>query len=171
MSSHSKPLIILDASTRSALTAETALANATFTLSKKADGSDPITFTASGTDYFVDANSNVTEITTGTTGKFSFVGLDTGTYFLTETAAPAGFNRLEAPITVKITQNTDGTATVSTSDIDNVNENAPVKVENKTGALLPSTGGIGTTVFYVVGGILVVAAVVLLITRKRMNDK
>lgn len=149
---------------------EKPLANATFTLSKNEDGTAPITFTASGTDYFVNSTGTA-EITTDGNGRFSFVGLDTGKYYLTETAAPQGFNRLEAPIVVEITQNEDGTATVSTEDVDDVTDNAPVKVENKTGALLPSTGGIGTTVFYVVGGVLVVAAVVLLITRKRMNDK
>lgn len=106
---------------------------------------------------------HVTEITTDSTGTFLIEGLDAGTYYLTETKAPDGYNKLATPVTVTITGATtgeDGKLTYTTL------EN---KVENKTGAELPSTGGMGTTLFYVVGGILVVAALVLLVTKKRMS--
>ena len=93
----------------------------------------------------------------------------------TETAAPAGYNKLVAPI--KVTIDHEGNvnyATKTTADGqygDGVSANATqgIKVLNQTGTELPSTGGMGTTIFYVLGSILVVAAVVLLVTKKRMS--
>ena len=88
-------------------------------------------------------------------------GLDAGTYYLEETKAPDGYNKLTDPVIVTITE--DG----------KVNETADgtVYVSNNAGATLPSTGGMGTTLFYVIGGGLMVAAVVLLVTKKRMENK
>ena len=77
---------------------------------------------------------------------------------------------LKDPIEVVITATVDGTTNTRTATVTyNKTSTGTVKVENKTGAELPSTGGIGTTIFYVVGGLLVVAAGVLLVTRKRMS--
>ena len=105
----------------------------------------------------------MTAITTDATGKFTIKGLDADTYYLTETAAPAGYNKLADPVTIFIGE--DGV--VNATD-DNPNGVTEVKVLNQSGSELPSTGGMGTTVFYVVGGILVVGAIVLLVARKRM---
>lgn len=114
-------------------------------------------------------------------GKFSFTGLDAeDTYYLFETKAPAGYNILTKPLTVKITATyaEDGktitalTAVVGdASDITGTPDNGTVgtEIENNAGATLPETGGIGTTIFYVVGGLLTVGAVVLLVTKKRMS--
>ena len=88
-------------------------------------------------------------------------GLDAGTYYLEETKAPDGYNKLTAPVTVTITE--DGKV--------NETANGTVYVSNNAGATLPSTGGMGTTLFYVIGGGLMVAAVVLLVTKKRMENK
>lgn len=85
-------------------------------------------------------------------GEAVIKGLGNGTYYLEETAAPAGYNKLTARETVEIED-----------------ANKSVSIENKAGALLPSTGGMGTTVFYVLGGILVLAAIVLLVTKRRMS--
>jgi LPXTG-motif cell wall-anchored protein len=75
--------------------------------------------------------------------------------------APAGYNKLTAPLTVVI----DNEGKISGSDL-SIEANV-IKVENKTGATLPETGGIGTTIFYLVGGLMMAAAVVLLVAKKR----
>ena len=92
-------------------------------------------------------------------GAASFDGLANGTYYLVETKAPAGYNRLEKPYEVEV----KGGTTVADLSV-------TAKVENQAGTLLPSTGGMGTTVFYVLGAVLVLGAVVLLVTKKRMSD-
>ncbi len=149
---------------------EKALAGATFTLSKNADGSNPIALVSEGNNVYRVAKTGetgtVTEITTDATGKFTIKGLDADTYYLTETAAPAGYNKLAGPVTIVIGEN--GVVNGTTEARQGVDE---VKVLNQSGTELPSTGGIGTTIFYVVGGILVVGAVVLLVTKKRMNSE
>ena len=147
---------------------ETALAGATFTLSKNADGSNPIALVSKGNNVYRVAKNGetgtVTEITTDGTGKFTIQGLDADTYYLIETAAPAGYNKLAGPVTIVIGEN--GVVNGTTEAPQGVNE---VKVLNQSGTELPSTGGIGTTLFYVVGGVLVVGAAVLLVTKKRME--
>lgn len=144
------------------------LAGAKFTLSKKADGSDPIALIAEGNNIYRVAKAGetgtVTEIETDGTGKFTIKGLDSGTYYLTETAAPAGYNKLAGPITITI--NDEGKVNATTEAPQGVDE---VKVLNQTGSELPETGGMGTTIFYVVGSILLLGAAVLLITKKRMH--
>lgn len=100
------------------------------------------------------------EIEAGTAQIF---GLDAKTYYLEETAAPDGYNMLKSRVEVTI------------SDADNTHtdgiQNTTTDVVNKSGSLLPSTGGIGTTIFYVLGGVLVVGAGVLLIVRRRMSSE
>ena len=113
------------------------------------------------------------KVKTPANGNIKFEGLDAGTYYLEETTAPTGYNKLTAPITVVIesTLPTKGGAASYTVKANNVE--APdyiVRVENKAGTELPSTGGIGTTIFYVVGGGLMAAAAILLITKKRMEN-
>ena len=107
-----------------------------------------------------------TTLTTDTNGKITIAGLDADTYYLRETAAPAGYNKLANDVEVKIepTKNTasDGSTTLSLTAV-------TAEIENKSGTELPSTGGMGTTIFYVLGGILVVGAAILLITKKRMS--
>ncbi len=121
------------------------------------------------------------KLTSNDNGYISIKGLDAGTYSLEETKAPDGYNMLEKPITVVISEpddtnanggevTQDGVATSTMGENDSAVVNV-VKVENKSGTLLPSTGGIGTTIFYVVGGILMLGAVILLITKKKMGSK
>ena len=148
---------------------ETALVGATFTLSKNADGSNPIALVSEGNNVYRVAKTGetgtVTEITTDTTGKFTIKGLDADTYYLTETAAPAGYNKLAGPVTIVIGEN--GVVNGTTEAPQGVDE---VKVLNQSGTELPSTGGIGTTIFYILGGVLVVGAIILLVTKKRMSN-
>lgn len=150
-------------------TTATPLAGAEFQLLDK-DG-NAIKFTqvagAAVPTYKVDAEGTVTNITTDANGKFELVGLDEGSYKLHEVNAPAGYNKLAADLDVIITSEYDEAALTATYKINN-NTPATIEVENKTGSLLPETGGIGTTIFYVVGGLLMVAAFVLLVSKKRM---
>ena len=132
-----------------------------------------------------------------TTTSFTFSGLDDGQYKLTETKTPAGYNTID-PIYFVIEATHDATADTPALTVlkayltdENGNKKTEVKdgetvnidlgtvdltagsitttVVNKSGSELPSTGGIGTTIFYVLGGVLVLAAVVLLVTKKRMS--
>ena len=151
---------------------EIKLAGATFTLSKNPNGADPIKLVSDGNNatagdiYRVakagDANT-VTKVTTPDSGKFTIKGLDADTYYLTETKQPDGYNKLSAPIKVVIAE--DGTITVN----DQTQSVTEVKVENNTGSILPSTGGSGTTLIYILGAILVLGSSVVLITKKRMR--
>ncbi len=100
-------------------------------------------------------------------GAAKIFGLDAKTYYLEETEAPAGYNILTAREPVEIKADTETEDNVDGNGI----LNKTIDVINKAGALLPSTGGMGTTIFYVLGSILVVGAAVLLVTRKRMSTK
>lgn len=116
----------------------------------------------------------VTEITTTDTGRFSIQGLKPGNYWLEETAAPKGYNKLKkrikiavgahGAITIDGNYNADGT-------VSGGNLEAEVEVENKTGTVLPSTGGAGTTMIYLVGAVLVLGSGVVLATKRRVKGK
>lgn len=113
---------------------------------------------------WVDSQESATVATTDTQGSASFDGLKDGSYSLKEIKAPEGYNLLTNIVSV----------TINGSDVlTNGNDVRVLTVEaevgNNTGSTLPETGGIGTTIFYAVGGVLVVGAGVLLITRKRMS--
>lgn len=112
-----------------------------------------------------------------TAGKIVIKGLDDAKdYYLYETKAPARYNRLTDPVKVKISANyeSDGSkvedVTISVDD-GSADSSMTVLVKNNVGTTLPTTGGIGTTIFYLIGGGLMVAAAVLLIAKKRMENK
>ena len=114
----------------------------------------------------------ITQVVTDKNGAAKFQGLDSGTYYLHETEAPAGYNLLKGDVTVTITATYGENGQITSSSATSTNKGQyqqTEKVENKSGALLPSTGGMGTTIFYVIGSILVIGAVILLVTRKRMS--
>ncbi|MCD8222880.1 MAG: isopeptide-forming domain-containing fimbrial protein [Clostridiales bacterium] len=128
-------------------------------------------------------------LTSDSSGNFVISGLDAGTYYMKETKAPDGYNLSDDVITIVITptyEDTDsdgndnsltnltataqvGTGTVKDLSADKDTGKISVTVTNTAGSTLPSTGGIGTTIFYVIGGILVAGAAVLLITKKRLG--
>lgn len=112
-----------------------------------------------------------------TAGNIVIKGLDDAKdYYLYETKAPAHYNRLTDPVKVKISANyeSDGSkvenVTISVDD-GIADSSMTVLVKNNVGTTLPTTGGIGTTIFYLIGGGLMVAAAVLLIAKKRMENK
>ncbi len=119
--------------------------------------------------YMVDVNGSEDPIVTDENGKFYIVGLDEGSYKLHETEAPAGYNKLTADLDVIITSTYDEAALTATYKINNADP-ATIEVENKTGGLLPETGGIGTTIFYIVGITLMLGAAIVLISKKRMKS-
>ena len=94
----------------------------------------------------------VAAIVTGKTGIVEVKGVANGTYYFKETKAPAGYNLLKDPVP----------ATVNNAD-------ATITVDNNSGSLLPSTGGIGTTIFYILGGILIVAGIAYFIVRRKAD--
>lgn len=113
--------------------------------------------------------SLVSVVETPATGEIKFEGLDSGTYYLEEIEAPKGYNKLNDAIKFTIADekaSEKGQVSYGTDGGTGI-----IKVLNKAGTTLPTTGGIGTTVFYLIGGGLMVAAAVLLIAKKRMENK
>ena len=130
-------------------------------------------------------------LTSAADGIFKIAGLDDGTYYLREIQAPNGYNLLEEDVQLVITADTENgqnwagdpaTALTALNMTITVGEAGPtqvrgdleggtvgVTVENNQGATLPETGGMGTTLFYIIGGLLVVGAGILLVVRIRMK--
>lgn len=167
--------------------AATRLAGAEFTLTAKGDTS-AIKFVqvnaGSATEDAVyrvakagETAGTTTTITTPASGKVVFRGLENGEYTLTETKAPAGYNKLASAIGVKVDGKNDGTdttdATVAiTYNNDNGNSynqtasNGVIPVQNKSGAILPGTGGMGTIAFTVIGVLVIALGVAWTLKRK-----
>lgn len=163
------------------------LAGAEFVL-KNAKGENVKVSGADGV-YTVDPTvEKSATITSPASGLIIIKGVDSDDYTLTETKAPAGYNLLTEPVDVKPVK-TGGTTTNKTIYLDangnQVSEGEEHAVQftitadvgatayavvNFTGTELPSTGGMGTTIFYTLGGVLVVGAAILLVTKKRVHD-
>ncbi len=162
--------IVIDKYVKDANT--TKLAGAKFVLYKGEGENKRYYKLVNGKVTWVDNEAEATEVTTDEQGNASFTGLEAGTYYLHETEAPAGYNKLKEDIEVTITATyaADGTlATTNTTKTGNGQYSLTQGVANSTGTELPSTGGIGTTIFYTLGFILMAGAAVLLITKKRMS--
>lgn len=153
------------------------LAGAKFSLynskSEATSGVNAIKVSGSNGNYVVDPTSTneVFESAASIDGKeynLRVNGLAQGTYYLVETEAPAGYNKLTDPIEVKITKTSDETWTISKDGTNE--EDKIIDVANSTGSLLPSTGGMGTIAFTVVAALLVLGVAVSFIRdRKREN--
>lgn len=137
------------------------LAGATFVLYKM-EGTDKKYYSLSNTNAltWVDSVDQATKYTTTDTGVVNFIGLKNGTYYIEETEAPQGYNKLPTAVDVTIDGNDDAILTDLTATQD---------IKNTHGSSLPSTGGMGTTLMYTVGGLLVAGAAVAFVTKKRMN--
>lgn len=125
--------------------------------------------------------SEAGKLRTNATSNVTVEGLDEGTYFLKEITTPGGFNGLTTDVEVQIDSSCNTLrgaaytvqykmANANDKDFTDAGDEKIVPIENKRGTTLPGTGGIGTTIFYVVGGGLMVAAAILLITKKRMEN-
>ena len=163
---------------------ETGLEGAKFTLSKDEKGTNPIELVSvrnddtNGDTYRVAKENEatgitkITEIITTKSGKFTIKGLDADTYYLTETQQPTGYNKLSAPIKIKIDdagavfilKNSANGAETPEAIIDYV------KVQNNTGTILPTTGGNGTSLIYFLGAVLALVSGMVLITKQRMKN-
>lgn len=145
-------------------------------------------------NYTIDDGTNtsataqyIMETATGDNlGQLNITGLNKGVYYLYETKAPDGYNRITEPIKIEITEDTttekDANGTFSVTSlkfkINNGDEQngtttdgvIKANVENTSGSTLPSTGGMGTKLFYTIGGILMAGAAIVLVVRKRRSD-
>lgn len=142
---------------------KTGLADAQFKLYNDEACKDEVKLTkADEHTYRVDPDGNATMVSP-IAGKFNVNGLKAGTYYLKEMAAPKGYNKLANPI--KVTIDNDGKIIVGDKTT------TEVGVENKSGTLLPSTGGMGTTLIYLAGIVLVVLSGYVLISKRRASTK
>ncbi len=121
--------------------------------------------------------TTVNKITTKDTGKFCFYGLKEGDYYLKEVKAPKGYNKLKDPIKITVKKVEDATNKINGHSLyytygkNSGNGATEVKVINETGSLLPSTGGMGTTLIYLIGGALVLGSGIVLANKKRAKAK
>lgn len=167
--------------------AATRLAGAEFTLTAKGDTS-AIKFVqvnaGSATEDAVyrvakagETAGTTTTITTPANGKVVFQGLKNGEYTLTETKAPAGYNKLASALGVKVDGKNDGTDTTNAtvtitynndngSNYDKTASNGAIPVQNKSGVVLPGTGGMGTIAFTVIGVLVIALGVAWTLKRK-----
>lgn len=147
----------------------TALAGAKFKLYTDAQCKDEnvVKVIANGKDYVVGETDDNNNVMTSGTEAFNINGLKAGTYYLKEIEAPKGYNKLANAIKVEITN--DGKVKVEKSGA--LTDVTQVDVENKTGTVLPNTGGMGTTMIYLIGGALVLGSGVVLATKRRVKGK
>ena len=149
-----------------------------------------------GDSYWVDGEKNAEVLTSNAQGLFEVKGIDNGEYFLKETKAPEGFKKLEGEIKFTVDaklisrnaesedapQTWEGVPEIALSSFSATLQDNPaaelLSVENETVSLkvtntdiydLPGTGGIGTTVFYIAGGVLVAVALVLLVVKRKVK--
>lgn len=165
--------------------AATRLAGAEFTLAPKGDAAISFVQVTAGSAtenavYRVakdDETGTTTTITTPANGKVVFQGLKNGEYTLTETKAPAGYNKLASALGVKVngqnngTDTTDATVTITYnndngSSYNQTASNGVIPVQNKSGAILPGTGGMGTIAFTVIGVLVIALGVAWTLKRK-----
>lgn len=156
---------------------------------KKEDGSydlatdvveklEAVKLTGEGEAYTVDAISGTDTFKTTDKGDINIKGLDRDTYILVETTAPAGYNILTNGIEIKLTNTTeynrDNYTTGEHKEVKftvNEKESHIVDVENKSGSMLPETGGIGTTIFYIAGTLLMACAVYVVTAKGRRKEE
>lgn len=131
---------------------------------------DVLTFKESGSDYLYKNDKTGTKILTSSSkGEFNINGLKAGTYYLKEIATLDGYNKLEKPIKVIVAQGENGKSVITTDE--NTQSVEKVEVLNNSGTILPSTGGMGTTLIYLIGGALVLGSGFVLANKKRAKAK
>jgi len=132
----------------------------------------------------IPTTGNTGVLVSGSDGNFEVYGLDAGTYELEEIKAPVGYNKLTAAIPLTIAATVDGSEetgpkldslTITVNEVTSEDLKAtgilPVTVQNNSGAELPSTGGIGTTIFYIAGIVMVLGAAAIVIARRKAEQE
>ena len=145
-------------------------------------GDTAIKVSGSGGIYKIDPNGKGTEMVTvgnditnagfGKPSGFNLVinGLKAGTYWLQETQAPDGYNKIKEPIKITVTNKDNGQYTISTDQKNDITVDANIiKIVNKSSSALPETGGTGTLLLTAVGALLVAVAMIRFMRRKQEN--
>lgn len=143
-----------------------ALAGAEFILSTENSPTEKnaLKFTRDDIYRYDPSKQGTNKLVSGEDGFIQIGGLGSGTYYLKETKAPAGYNLLKNPITIVVEGDPNTGSRVIKVEGEVVQQ---VDVKNNTGSLLPSTGGMGTTLIYVVGSILVLASGIVLFSKRK----
>lgn len=156
---------------------ETGLANATFKLTSSEESTSTaielVKEDGAGLVYHVKGDNEtgaVSEVTTGADGKITIKGLKAGTYYLHETIAPTGYNKLKKPIKIEITVTDNNYTTPSYKVDDKANADNTIKVENVKGVMLPETGSIGTIGLTALGVAVVLLGVFAPRKKKKENQ-
>ena len=157
------------------------LENAEFELCRDETCKDKVELVADATTggYRVKTESDsgeATVIKTNNTKAVTISGLEDGEYWLKETKAPEGYNTLAEPVKITITPQYNGEGDLTNVTItygeDSANaENGVVKIENREGGLLPETGGMGTVLFTVIGGVLLIAVIGSFVYSRKKSAK
>lgn len=154
--------------------AEKPLANATFKLTSDVDGNNVVKLVAEAdaNTYHVqgEGETGTDTVTTDATGKITIKGLKAGTYYLHETIAPTGYNKLKKPIKIDITVTSEAYTTPSYKVDDKANADNTIKVENVKGVMLPETGSIGTIGLTALGVAVVLLGVFAPRKKKKENQ-
>lgn len=156
---------------------ETGLANATFKLTSSEESTSTaielVKEDGAGLVYHVKGDNEtgaVSEVTTGADGKITIKGLKAGTYYLHETIAPTGYNKLKKPIKIEITVTDNNYTTPSYKVDDKANADNTIKVENVKGVMLPETGSVGTIGLTALGVAIVLLGVFAPRKKKKENQ-
>lgn len=156
---------------------ETGLANATFKLTSSEESTSTaielVNEGGAGLVYHVKGDNEtgaVSEVTTGADGKITIKGLKAGTYYLHETIAPTGYNKLKKPIKIEITVTDNNYTTPSYKVDDKANADNTIKVENVKGVMLPETGSVGTIGLTALGVAVVLLGVFAPRKKKKENQ-
>lgn len=154
---------------------EKKLKDASFQIFTEETGGSALKFTkdSQAETYYFNSEGGVSTIKTTETGEFKLAGLKPGVYFIEETEAPAGFNPLQKRVKLEIKEEEVNSQKSISYKVDSANDTLTdniVKIKNESGTRLPSTGGMGRTLIYVMGAILFLVSLVLLIARRRAKN-
>ena len=149
----------------------TKLAGAEFELYTAETGGEKISVAKDNDGVYKVSKEGTATITTDSNGAAKIFGLAEGTYYLEETKAPLGYNKLTARQKVTVLEgDSDGSTKIDTVTADGY-ANASVEVANSAGSVLPSTGGAGRIAIYAVGGVLVVGFGIVMVSKKRSGEE